>query len=192
MSIILASQSPRRRELLAMLGLGELVIIPAMKDETAPPGLSPDALVKHLALEKAREVRESALPGDVIIAADTVVELDGEIIGKPSDEADARAMLHRISGRRHRVFTGVAVVSGERESLGCEVTGVSIRDITDGEIEAYIASGEPMDKAGAYGAQGRAAVFVDRIEGDFFNVVGLPLRLLYDMLAEFGVNLLSL
>lgn len=192
MAIILASQSPRRLELLTMLGLGGIVIIPAMRDETAPPGLSPDALVRHLALEKAREVRGSVPETDVIIAADTIVELDGEILGKPADESGARAMLRKISGRGHRVFTGVAVASGGRELDGCEVTDVFIREISDDEISAYIATGEPMDKAGAYGAQGRAAVFVERIEGDFFNVVGLPLRLLCDMLREFGVDLLRL
>ncbi|HEX8811924.1 MAG TPA: Maf family protein, partial [Terracidiphilus sp.] len=123
--------------------------------------------------------------GDIVVlGADTTVVLDGEILGKPRDAADAARMLRALSGRTHRVITGVAVVSAERAEVAAEITAVKFADIGDGEIAAYVASGEPMDKAGAYGIQGRAAKWIPRIEGCYFNVVGLPLALVATMLEE--------
>ena len=190
MSFILASASPRRKELLEMLGVRELKIIPARGEEKAAPGLAPEELVKALAAHKAREVAAGCESDDIVIAADTIVWVDGEVYGKPRSESHAAEMLRALSGRRHEVYTGVAVMRGGTALLGAERSAVRFRQLTDGEIAAYIATGEPMDKAGAYGAQGKAALFVEGIEGDFFNVMGLPLCRLGRMLHELGVELL--
>ena len=191
MKLILASASPRRRELLEMLHVENLEIHPAKGEEKPHPELTPDALVKELASCKAAEVAAAwASPEDIVIGADTVVVLDGRVLGKPRDEADAAAMLRALSGRTHTVYTGVAVERGGERRLHAERTDVRFRALTDAEIAAYIATGEPMDKAGAYGAQGYASLFVEHLDGDFFNVMGLPLCALGKLLKELDVSLL--
>ena len=191
MKIILASGSPRRKELMEMFHPEQLEIIPARGEEKAHPELSPDALVMELSRCKAAEVADAhAAPDDAVIGADTVVVLDGAVLGKPRDAADAKRMLRALSGRAHTVFTGITVIrSGEVQSRAVR-TDVHFRPLTDGEIDRYIATGEPMDKAGAYGAQGYASLFVEKLEGDFFNVMGLPLCALGNLLQQMGVNLL--
>lgn len=188
MGLVLASSSPRRRELLEMLGLS-FEVLPAAGEEAAEGELSPAELVVELALQKAREVAKKR-PSSLVLGADTIVELEGEIFGKPRDEAHAAQMLRALSGRTHRVYTGVALVSGGHEDAAAELTEVSFRELTEAEIAAYIKTGEPMDKAGAYGAQGLAALFVSGIRGDFFNVMGLPLCLLGTMLDRAGLPVL--
>ena len=191
MKLILASGSPRRRELMEMLCPDNLEIVPAVGEEAADPALPPDALVKALSRNKAAEVRtRCAAPGDVVIGADTVVALDGAILGKPRDAEDARRMLRALSGRTHTVYTGVTVLRGDDCLCHAERTDVRFRALTDDEIARYIATGEPMDKAGAYGAQGYASLFVEHLDGDFFNVMGLPLCALGKLLKQLGVNLL--
>ena len=191
MKLILASASPRRRELMEMLCPGKLEIVPAVGEECADPALPPDALVKALSRQKAAEVAaRCAGADDVVIGADTVVALDGKILGKPRDAADARAMLRALSGRSHEVYTGVTVLRGDACLVHAERTGVRFRALTDGEIDRYFATGEPMDKAGAYGAQGYASLFVEHLDGDFFNVMGLPLCALGKLLKQLGVSLL--
>jgi len=190
MSIILASASPRRKELLNMLGVRDLVIRPAVGEERADPALPPDALVKALAAHKAREAAEGSAPGDIVIAADTIVWHEGRVYGKPHSELEAAHMLRALSGTAHAVYTGVCVLKDGRESLAVEQSRVHFRLLSEAEIAAYIKTGEPMDKAGAYGIQGRASLFVEGIEGDYFNVVGLPLCRLGLMLRELGVSLL--
>lgn len=188
MNLILASASPRRQELLGLFGT-PFGIDPAAGPEDPPIGASPAETVQALATAKAREVA-ARHPDDLIIAADTIVELDGVILGKPDGREDAFRMLRSLSGREHRVFTGVALLRGGELLCDSEMTRVFFRELSDREIHAYIASGEPMDKAGAYGYQGLAGLFVERIEGDYFNVVGLPLCRLGRMLASMGVTLL--
>ena len=187
MDIILASGSPRRRELLQMLGVKELRVIPAKGEELAPAGLEPGELVKFLASHKAHEV---ASEDDLIIAADTIVWHEGRVFGKPHSPEEAEDMLRSLSGCSHQVFTGVSVLRSGRELLEYEMSRVHFRTLESEEILRYIATGEPMDKAGAYGAQGKAALFVQGIDGDFFNVMGLPLCRLGQMLKEQGVVLL--
>lgn len=187
MRIILASASPRRRELTEMLGL-EIKIIPAVGEERAPVGAPPAEVVCALARAKCEEVAPNCAPGEVCVAADTIVWLDGKILGKPHSAAEARDMLAALSGRAHEVYTGVAVCRDGVLLAEAERTTVHFRDIAEEEIAAYIATGEPMDKAGAYGAQGKGAVFVKGMEGDFFNVMGLPLCLLDRMLKAVGAG----
>ena len=188
MNLILASASPRRRELLEKLNL-TFTVDPAAGPEEPPANAGAAETVKALSAAKALEVARRH-PGCVVIGADTVVESEGVILGKPRDEADAFAMLRALSGREHRVFTGVTVTDGDTVLSQAEMTRVFFRPLTDREIRAYIATKEPMDKAGAYGYQGFASLFVERIDGDFFNVVGLPLCRLGQMLASLGVKLL--
>ena len=191
MALILASKSPRRRELLAQMGLTDFEIHPAVGEELAEPGLTPPELVQALALHKAREVAEKfAHPGDLVIGADTIVVLDDQVLGKPHDEAHALEMLTALSGREHHVYTGVAVLQDGRELAQVEDTAEWFRDASEAELNRYIATGEPMDKAGAYGIQGRGGLLVSRIEGDYTNVVGLPIVRLAGMLAQFGVTVL--
>ena len=173
-----------------MLGVKDLKILPAVGEEKAADGLPPEALVMALAAHKGREVAEKCGPDDVIVAADTIVWHQGRVYGKPHDEAEAAHMLRSLSGKRHQVYTGVCVLRGGVELTEYEMSYVRFRTLTDDEIAAYIATGEPMDKAGAYGAQGKAALFVEGIDGDFFNVMGLPLCRLGQMLKEQGVVLL--
>ena len=188
--LILASGSPRRRELLGRFGTA-FEVVPAAGEETAPKGLAPDALVRRLADAKAAEVADRVNDENaVIIAADTVVELRGEILGKPGTPERAKRMLRELSGNVHRVWSGVTVRRGGEFQSAAECTAVHFRQLTDMEIDAYVDTGEPLDKAGAYGYQGLASLFVERIEGDYFNVVGLPLCRLGQMLRAFGVELL--
>lgn len=174
--IILASGSPRRRELLTDLGI-KFEITVDNSSEVTPKNASPDEAVMTLAKNKLQNVAKNA-PGDsLIIAADTVVAHDGRILGKPKDEAQAFEMLSALSGRRHSVYTGVAVGDNKTGKTVCEFekTDVYFRELEEDEIKRYIATGEPMDKAGAYGIQNLGALFVEKINGDYFNVVGLPL-----------------
>ncbi len=173
--ILLASKSPRRLELLRMLG-HEVETFVSEVDESAITADSPAALTEKLARAKAEAVRARLPDTDrPIVAADTLVDLKGEILGKPRNEADARDMLRRLSGTCHAVHTGLAVLHRGVMTSCVESATVRFRDLTDREIEAYIQSGEPFDKAGAYGIQGPAGAFVEGIEGDFFTIVGLPL-----------------
>lgn len=190
MNIILASRSPRRRELLERVGLKEFQVISPDVDERVEPGLSPAGMVEELSLRKARAAADKTGPDGLIIAADTVVALDGAVLGKPRDGADAFAMLSALSGREHRVYTGVSVLRGDRAVTEHEETAVCFRALAPGEIWGYIATGEPMDKAGAYGIQGIGALLVSGIRGDYCNVVGLPVFRLGRMLREFGIELL--
>lgn len=190
--IILASQSPRRRQLLGQIGIEHFDILVPEADESYDPALPPDEIVCSICRKKADAARALARDGDaVIIAADTMVFLDGLRLGKPQDQVEAFTMLSVLSGRTHHVCTGVTLCRGERMETRAETTAVTFRPLTQDEIWGYIRSGEPMDKAGAYGAQGKAALFVSRIEGDYFNVMGLPLYLLGKMLADFGIQLFS-
>ena len=188
MGIVLASRSPRRRQLLEQMGLRDFRIVCSDADETASPGLTPPALVEALSARKAAAVQHAAAAGDLIIAADTVVALDGRVLGKPADGPDAFAMLSALSGRRHQVYTGLTVVCGAQRLTEHEVTAVTFRSLSSAAICAYIATGEPMDKAGAYGIQGRGALFVEGIEGDYYNVMGLPVCRLGRILARLGVD----
>ena len=173
-----------------MLGVKDLVIRPAVSEECAPEGLAPAALVQALAAHKAREVEARSDPYDVIVAADTVVWHGGRVYGKPHDEQEAAGMLRALSGDTHEVFTGVCVLRAGKALSRAVRSEVRFRKLSEREIAAYIKTGEPMDKAGAYGAQGKAALFVESITGDFFNVMGLPLCTLGRMLHEQGVELL--
>ena len=192
MTVILASQSPRRRELLGQMGFTDFVIRPARGEEVADPELSPERLVEELSRQKCAEVASASGAEDLVIAADTVVAIDGTVLGKPRSEQDAFAMLSRLSGRHHTVYTGVTVRMGERTLTAHEATRVHFRPLTHGEIEAYISTGEPMDKAGAYGIQGYGAMLVEGISGDYFNVVGLPVCLVGRMLAQFDIDTMKL
>ena len=189
MSIILASNSPRRRELLAQIGIRDFQILSPDVDETVEPGLSPARMVEALSLRKARAAAGRAGAEDLILAADTVVALDGRVLGKPRDQEEAFAMLSALSGREHRVYTGVTVLGGGQAATEHEETAVAFRALSPEEIRDYIATGEPMDKAGAYGIQGVGALLVQGIRGDYCNVVGLPLFRLGRMLSGFGVKL---
>lgn len=189
MSVILASGSPRRRELLEMLKVKDMKIIPAQGEEIAPDGAGPAELVQALALEKAREVAGKCDEGDVIIAADTIVWARGKALGKPQSRAEAISMLKGLSDTEHEVYTGIALISRGTEHCESERTKVRFRALSDAEIEDYVDTGEPMDKAGAYGAQGMGALFVKGIEGDFFNVMGLPLCRLGQMLRAQGIEI---
>ena len=184
--VILASASPRRRELLTLIGVDH-AIDPADVNEDVRPGERAEAYVERLALEKAAVVA-ARHPHAIIIAADTTVVLDREILGKPGSVDEAQSMLRRLSGHTHVVCTGIAVMRGTRVASAVEQVEVSIRDLTDLEIAMYVATGEPMDKAGAYGIQGWGATIVERIHGDYFSVMGLGLRRLVALLADVGVS----
>jgi len=183
--IILASQSPRRRELLSLIGIPHEVR-PADLDESVLPGESPAPHAERLARAKAEAVAATE-PDAVVIGADTIVVLDGDILGKPRDTFEASAMLQRLSGRTHTVLTAVAVTRDGRTVSGVESVEVTFRPLTAEQIEAYIATGEPMDKAGAYGIQGFGAVIVERVHGDYFAVMGLALGRMVDLLAQVGI-----
>jgi septum formation protein len=184
--IVLASSSPRRRELLTMIGIAHEVI-PADLDESYLPGETPLVHAERLARSKAEAVLRVA-PEATVIGADTIVVIDDEILGKPRDEAHATAMLRQLSGRTHEVFTALAVARGRRVESSVEVVPVTFRELRDDEIEAYVATREPMDKAGAYGIQGYGSTIVRRIDGDFFAVMGLSLVRLVTLLARQGVT----
>ena len=193
--LVLASASPRRRELLAQAGF-VFSVRPAQIPEDPRANEDPIAYVTRLAREKAEAVfreissQESA-PPQVVLGADTTVTLDNHILGKPADASDAARMLRLLSGRTHLVITGVAVVTPQTAEVAAEVTAVRFLTLSDREIEDYVATGEPMDKAGAYGIQGRAARWIPRIEGCYFNVVGLPLALVAAMLESLRIPVSS-
>ena len=188
MEIVLASGSPRRRQLLEQIGLTGFRVLPSDADESLPDGIAPGKAVERLSARKGAAVAAQARPGALVIAADTVVALDGAILGKPRDRAEAEAMLTALSGRTHQVYTGVTLLQDGRRLTEHEVTAVTFRPLSPEEIAAYVSTGEPMDKAGAYGIQGLGALLVERLEGDYFNVMGLPLCRLGEMLAQFGVR----
>lgn len=190
MAMILASQSPRRRELLGQMGFS-FTVRPAKGEELPHPELTPAQLVEELARQKALEVSAEAETDDVVVAADTVVAIDGVVLGKPRDKAHAAEMLSALSGREHTVYTGVAVKRGETLLVEHEATQVRFRPLTQREIDLYIQTGEPMDKAGSYGIQGYGALLVEGIRGDYFNVVGLPICRLGRMLAQVGEDALA-
>ena len=187
MELILASQSPRRRELFSLVGL-DYTAITSDADENIP-FTEPGDFVEQLALRKAGAVKKDK-PGACVVGADTIVWLDGEIIGKPRDPEDAVNILKKLSGKTHTVYTGVAVLTDQGCDVCHDTTEVTMEDIPEADIRAYVASGEPLDKAGAYGYQGLASLFVERIEGDFFNVMGLPVCRMGQMLREFDISLL--
>lgn len=187
--IILASGSPRRKELLEQVGM-EFEIQKAEGEEIITSSV-PEEAVKELSMQKAQEV-SGKCDGDVIIGADTVVAVDGQILGKPADRADAMRMLRLLQGKEHQVITGVTVVLKENGKTVnfAEVTKVRVFPMTEEQMDQYIATGEPMDKAGAYGIQGKFAVYVSGIEGDYNNVVGLPVGRLYQEVLAAGIDLL--
>ena len=184
MNLILASQSPRRRELLGLTGLDFIVRV-ADIDETMDPKKAPFDEVARVSRCPALAV--SREPGDVVVAADTIVVCEGRCLGKPRDEADAFRILSLLSGRDHEVMTGMTVVQDDRIITHTEVTKIHFRELHPEEIRAYIASGEPMDKAGAYGIQGGAALFADGMNGDYYNVMGLPVCRLAMILRSLGL-----
>ena len=173
-----------------MLGVENLKILPAKGEEKADPGQGPAHYVMDLARAKAQEVADLTERGDVVIGADTIVWHAGRILGKPHSRSEAIAMLQELSAQTHTVYTGVCVIRGDSCLCEADRSLVHFRPISDGEIERYVDTGEPMDKAGAYAAQGKGAIFVRGIEGDFFNVMGLPLHLLDAMLKRQGVEIL--
>jgi septum formation protein len=183
--IVLASASPRRTQLLTLLGIAHVVDAAHDVDETPRPGEEPAALAERLARAKALGVVPRH-PGTPVLAADTVVVLEGELLGKPADAAEAEAMLARLGGRTHEVVTAVALALDGRVDARVDRTRVRFRPLDPTLIRDYVATGEPLDKAGSYGLQGYGAVLVDRIEGDCFGVIGLPLRLVVDLLAAAG------
>lgn len=185
--LILASASPRRRQLLEMLGIKDMIVKPSPTEERVGTD-APEEAVKRISLSKAKYVSKLRKPGDIIVAADTIVCLDGHIMGKPRIKQDAFNMLSDLSGRKHSVYTGLALIGDGGERVLCERTDVYFRELTPEEIWAYIETGEPMDKAGAYGAQGRGSVFIERLEGDFFNVMGLPLCRLWQTFREMNYS----
>lgn len=193
--LVLASASPRRRELLAQIG-AEFEVLPAQGEEHIST-TKPEQAVVELSRQKAEEVAglAAAQGRSLILGADTIVAFQGEILGKPKDEADAARMLHMLSGNTHSVFTGVAAILMEgRKTVKSisffEETQVTMYPMAELEINRYIATGEPMDKAGAYGIQGKCAIFIEKIIGDYNNVVGLPLAALYQNLAKSGIEIL--
>ena len=188
MSLILASQSPRRRELLGLTGL-DFTIRVADIDETMDQSKAPYDEVARVSRLNALAVARK--PEDVLEAADTIVVCDHQVLGKPRNEADAFRMLRLLSGRDHQVMTGMTVLRGDEAITCTEVTDIHFRDLSDGEIRAYIATGDPMDKAGSFGVQGGAALFVTRLEGDFYNVMGLPVCRLALILRQFGLPVMG-
>ena len=191
MKIILASQSPRRRELLERMGITDFKVIPAKGEEIATRTLTTDQLVEELSRRKCAEVAASH-PRDLVIAADTLVAINNRVLGKPVSEEDAARMLAALSGRLHVVYTGITVRLGEKTATAHEMTSVRFRTLTQADIIRYIATGEPMDKAGAYGIQGYGSMLVESISGDYYNVMGLPVCRLARMLTRFGVDPLAL
>ena len=186
--IVLASQSPRRQELLRNIGITEFDIRVPEADETYPEGLSPQEIVAYISRVKAEAAAALCAEDEIVITADTMVFLDDKRLGKPTDEADALEMLTALQGRHHTVCTGVTVRQGQRSITEVETTEVYFRSAGREELLGYIATGEPMDKAGAYGIQGKGSLLVEKIHGDYFNVMGLPVLRLSRMLGQFGVR----
>ncbi|HEX6221361.1 MAG TPA: Maf family protein [Acidimicrobiia bacterium] len=185
MKLILASSSPRRSQLLDQIGLDHTVQ-PAGVDESRRPDEPPGTYVERVAREKVMAIDA---PDDVVVAADTAVVFEGQVLGKPAHPQEARSMLHRLQGERHEVFTGVAVGQGARVESLVDVTHVQMIPMTDDEITRYVAGGDPMDKAGSYGLQSRGGVFIESISGSPFTVVGLPLHLLPRLLRRVGADM---
>ena len=184
MGLILASQSPRRHDILNWMGIPfETEVCDA--PEVVPSGLSPQETVKALALQKAAHAFRMH-PEDYVLGADTIVALDGVIYGKPQDKAQAKATLRALAGREHTVYTGVALLHGSTQDVRCCASTVRFRPMQDAEIDWYVSTGEPMDKAGAYGLQGLGCVFVEGMVGNYFNVIGLPAPTVYEMLLDGG------
>ncbi len=188
MQLILASQSPRRKELLGLFGIPFTVRV-ADIDETMDPSATADREVARVSRRKALAIPRQ--DDDVVIAADTIVVCQGRILGKPHSEAEAYAMLRLLSGRDHQVMTGVTVLRGREERVFTQITDLHFRELTDKEINRYIATGEPMDKAGAYGIQGGAALFCEKMDGDYYNVMGLPVCRLGETLKELAPELMG-
>ena len=186
MNLILASASPRRQELLKLFGVPFVIRI-ADIDETMDPGKSPCEEVARVSRLKAQAVPRDA--GDVVIAADTIVVCEGRVLGKPHSEAEAAEMLQLLSGRDHQVMTGCTVLRGENRVTFTEITDLHFRELSSAEIKNYVNSGEPMDKAGSYGIQGGAALFCERMNGDYYNVVGLPVCRLGQVLRDIAPEL---
>lgn len=190
-TIVLASQSPRRQELLHRMGIDSFDVRVPETEETYPPGLTPRQTVEYISREKAEAARVLCTEEELIITADTMVFLEEARLGKPRDASHALEMLTALQGRQHTVCTGVTVRQGSRVLTESEATRVFFRPATESELRAYIRTGEPMDKAGAYGVQGKGALLVEKIDGDFFNVMGLPVLRLSRMLRAFGILLLD-
>ena len=192
MRVVLASASPRRRELLAQAGIDFLVCPSEIDEKITQKNPQPNQVVAELSRQKALDVAAGRSAGEIIVGADTVVSIDGVILGKPKSKQMAFDMLTRLQGREHHVFTGVTIVKkledGERVNSFVEDTEVFVRPMTEEEIWEYIETGEPMDKAGAYGIQGRFGVYIRGICGDYYNVVGLPIAGLYQRLKEIGMQ----
>jgi len=188
MEVILASQSPRRKELMGLFHI-PFVIRVSDADETMDLNLSAAEAVAQVSRRKAEAVTRGV--DDVVIAADTIVVCAGEILGKPKDTADASRMLHLLSGRDHQVMTGMTLLRGETCLTHTEITDIHFRQLSDREIDAYIRTGEPMDKAGSYGIQGGAALFADRMVGDYYNVMGLPVCRLGQLLREIAPEIME-
>ena len=188
MTVILASQSPRRRELLGLFHVPFTVCV-ADIDETMDPGKPPFDEVARVSRLKALAVERDA--DDIVIAADTIVVCEGKVLGKPHDTAEAKTMLQLLSGRDHQVMTGMSVVRGEHVQTVTEVTDIHFRPLSEKEIDAYIATGEPMDKAGSYGIQGGAALFAEKMVGDYYNVMGLPVCRLWQILHAMAPEILA-
>ena len=186
--IVLASASPRRQELLRRIGITEFDIRIPEVDESYPADLTPQGVVEHISRKKAEAAAALCTEDEIVITADTMVFLDDARLGKPADEADALRMLSALQGHRHIVCTGVTVRQGDRAITESETTEVYFRPASEVELRAYIATKEPMDKAGAYGIQERGSLLVEKIHGDFFNVMGLPVLRLSRMLQHFGVT----
>lgn len=183
--IILASQSPRRKELLSLI-TDDFIICPADVDETVPDNIHVEKVAEYLSKIKALALKSTARNGDIIIGADTIVVYNNEIFGKPKDETDAFNMLKTLSGNTHQVITGVTLIKNQNVKSFSVITEVKFNILTDDEINKYIATKEPIDKAGAYGIQGKASLFIEKINGDYFNVVGLPVSKLYEEIKKMG------
>ena len=188
MQLILASQSPRRKELLGLFRIPFQIRV-ADIDETMDPNMSAAEEVARVSRAKAMAIPRQA--EDVVVAADTIVVCNGQVLGKPKDEADAYRMLRLLSGRDHQVMTGMTVLRGERALTTTEITDIHFRELTDREILGYIATGEPMDKAGSYGIQGGAALFAEKLRGDYYNVMGLPVCRLGQLLKQIAPELME-
>ena len=182
MKIILASQSPRRREILTLMEI-PFEVIESNVQEVPPEGATPEELVKALAEQKARAVF-SQHPNDCVIGADTVVDLDGRVLGKPHTSERAKEYLHLLQGRSHIVYTGICVLTPGHVDVRSARTDVTFRPMSDAEIDWYVGTGDPLDKAGSYGVQGPASLFVDHLEGNYFNIIGMPAPTLYEMLLQ--------
>ena len=188
MRLILASQSPRRKELLGLFHIPFTVCV-ADIDEAMDPSLPPAQEVARVSRAKAEAISHAS--SDVVIAADTIVVLNGQVLGKPADALEAVNMLTALSGKDHQVMTGVTVLCGEKVATHTEITDIHFRPLSQKEILAYVATGEPMDKAGAYGIQGGAALFAEKMHGDYYNVMGLPVCRLWQMLREIAPEIME-